>query len=349
MKLNKTSIFFIVFCLVILGITSFLEMFVGPILIGFLVSYLLNPFIDLLKNKGVSRNISATVSIIAIILIATTIIWIVLPVVILQIQTIITHIPESKEFFDEKILSKIRGITDQFNGHTQDSAAMPTPMQFSFDKISNALFTGIGESTKFLLSSVLFIVATPVFIFIFIKHLPSFYTFIYQLIPASTRVTVLDFFKDVDLRLKAVLRGQLLVVSILTVLYPIAFLIADLPTAIGIGVLVGLARLVSGLDTIVAVTLGSLVLIVNNSSFKVIISSIIAYSVVQALDAFVINPRIMGKLAGLNPILILISIISFGYWFGMYGVLLAIPIVTILKVAFQKMFWSYKTSSFFSE
>ncbi len=349
MKINKTALFFIVFLLLMVLATTFLSMFVGPILLGFLVSYLMNPVFVYFEKRGVSRTLSAAVSVISIILIVSIIVWIVLPIVLTQIRTIIIHIPDFKLYVDQNLQPKIQAFLSQFTAHETRDTSSVTPTAFNFDNISHALLSGIGESTKFLISSVLFIIATPLFMYIFMTRLPKFYSFIYTLIPASSRNTTVSFFHEVDQKLRAVLHGQVLVVLILSCIYPIAFLIAGMPTAIAIGVLVGVARLISGLDTIVAVTLGSIVLTVNNSDLRTVISCIVAYIIVQCLDAFVINPRVMGRFAGLHPVLILVSIISFGVWFGVYGVLLAIPIVTILKVAFQKMILVYKTTEFFQK
>lgn len=349
MKQNKTAIFFIIFLTCTLIATTVLSIFVGPILLGFLVSYLLNPSFVHLERKGISRNTSAIVSIVLIILLISTAVWIVLPIVITQIETIVAHIPDFKNFLNQKIGPKIEHFIGMFGGTVPQNWSLHSIFPFDYQKISSTLFQSLGESTRFVLFSLLFIVATPFSMFMFMKHLPHFYSYINTLVPPSIRDSVDDFFKEVDVKLRAVLRGQVLVVLIMSILYPIAFLIAGLPTAIAIGVLVGLARVVSGLDTLVAVTLGSIVIIANGSSYQVIFGSIAAFLTLQALDMFLINPRVMGKYAELHPLLILMSVILFGYWFGFYGVLIAIPSVTILKVASQKLLIGYKRTSFFKK
>ena len=108
MKLNKTAIFFIILIVGVLAAITFLSMFIGPILLGFLVAYVLNPLFVYLENKGISRNISSIISIILIILIAATVAWIVLPILISQIQTIVTYLPEFKMYLQEKLIPKIQ-------------------------------------------------------------------------------------------------------------------------------------------------------------------------------------------------------------------------------------------------
>lgn len=325
----------------------FLSIFVGPILIGFLVAYLLNPSVTYLERKGIARNTSAIVSIVLILLLLSTFVSIVLPIVIAQIKTIVDHVPDFRDLIEQKIFPKIQLFFGRFDQTSQETWTLHSFFSIDYQKISNTLIHNVGEGTKVVFSSLLFIITVPIFVFIFIKHLPQYYGYIHSIVPNSVRPAFTDFFTEVDKKLRVVLCGQILVVLIMACLYPIAFLISGLPAAIGIGVLVGLGRIVSGLDTMIGLILGSIVLISSNSSYQVIFSSILAFASLQTLDMFFINPRIMGKFAGLHPLLILISVVVFGYWFGVSGVLLAIPIATILKVAFQKLLTGYKKSNFF--
>lgn len=347
MKQHKIAIFFIIFLTCILVVGIFFNIFVGPILIGFLVAYLLNPSITYLERRGISRNTSAIVSIIVILLLLSTFVSIVLPIVIAQIKTIVDHLPDFRNLIDQKIFPKIQTFFDRFGGTSGETWTVHSIVQVDYQKISNTLIHSVGEGTKFVVSSMLFIITVPIFIFVFIKHLPRYYIYIQSTVPNSVRSAFIDFFSEVDKKLRTVLRGQILVVLIMACLYPIAFLIAGLPAAIAIGILVGLARIVPGLDTITGLVLGSIVLMSSSSSYSVIFSSILAFACLQAFDMFFINPRIMGKFAGLHPLLIIISVVVFGYWFGISGVLLAIPTVTILKVATQKLLAGYKKTAFF--
>lgn len=347
MKLNKTAAFFIIFLMFILIIGMFLSIFVGPILIGFLVAYLLNPLVNYLERRRISRNTSAIVSIILILILLSTFVSIVLPIVIAQIKVIVDHVPDFRDLIEQKFFPKIQMFFDRFNGTSGEHWTLHSIIPIDYQKISNALIHNVGEGTKFVFSSLLFIITTPIFVFIFIKNLPRYYIYVNSIVPNSVRSAFTEFFTEVDKKLRAVLGGQILIVLIMSVLYPLAFLIAGLPAAIGIGVLVGLGRIVSGLDTITGLVLGSIVLISSGSDYSVIFSSLLVFLCLQTLDMFFINPRIMGKFAGLHPLLILISVVVFGYRFGVSGVLLAIPIATILKVAFQKLLAGYKKSAFF--
>jgi len=323
-------------------------MFVGPILLGFLVSYLLNSLFVYLEHKGFSRSISAYTCVILILLLIATLVWIILPILLTQLQTIVVSLPKILGLIDLYFSPKIKIIASYIDDSSTQNISIYNIFPFNFEGVLEVILTGFTSSTKFILSSLIFIVFTPVFMFIFMKYLSKLYLSINQLLPPSIKSFLLDFFSEIDTKLKTVLYGQLTVVLLLCILYPIAFLIAGLPTAIFVGIVVGAGRIISGLDTIIAIFLGSIVIIINECNYTIILSSILAFTCVQTLDNFLITPKIMGKFAGIHPLVIFLSIITLAYWFGVYGALLALPIIAILKVVLQKVFVAYKNSAFFN-
>ncbi len=346
MKLNKTAIFFIVFILVVLAATTFLSMFIGPILLGFLIAYLLNPLFIYLESKGISRNTSSAISIILIILLAATVVWIVLPILISQIQIIVADLPQFNTFLQEEFVPQAQIFLSEMGLKKWSHFNLNS---LNVEQISTVLLTGIGESTKFIVSSLFFLVAAPVFIYVFMRRLPNLYAFIYKYVPEKSKPVFVDYFNELDIKTRAVINGQLAVVLIQAILYSIAFSIAGLPTAIGVGVILGIARIISGLDTVLAFTLVPIVLIVNQSGIWIAVYTCIAYLCVQALDNFFVTPKVMGKSSGLHPLVVLIAILVFAYWFGFYGALFAIPIVTILKVSIKRLLTAYTQTSFFKQ
>lgn len=157
----------------------------------------------------------------------------------------------------------------------------------------------------------------------------------------------IDLAKELDKKLKSVILGQFIVISVLCVLYSTFLFIAGLPSAIAVGILTGIARFVPYLDTIVGSFLCFFVLVTNSASNEVILTVCIAFLSVQCIDGLVITPRIMGKFSDLHPFLVLLSVICFGSWFGFYGVLLAIPAAAIGKVVVKILLDNYKKSNYF--
>ena len=142
-------------------------------------------------------------------------------------------------------------------------------------------------------------------------------------------------------------RGQLLVISLLSTLYAAAFAIAGLPGGVAVGVLTGIARIIPYLDIVVGGTLSFLIIIANNSPTSVIVGVLICFALIQLLDALLLTPKIMGQFSGLHPFIIIISVLCFGDWFGVYGVILAIPLAAFGRVALLHLLDAYRSSQFY--
>jgi predicted PurR-regulated permease PerM len=170
---------------------------------------------------------------------------------------------------------------------------------------------------------------------------------IISFIPIDVIPRFVDFFGEVDKKLRSVLCGQSLVILSLCCLYPFAFLIAGLPAAIAVGVLTGLARFIPYMDIVVGSFLCFFVLATNSVSQSLVLYVSLSFLIVQLLDGLFITPKIMGKFSGLHPSLVILSVLCFGDWFGFYGVLLAVPIAAVGKVSFDKVLKTYKESVFF--
>jgi predicted PurR-regulated permease PerM len=167
------------------------------------------------------------------------------------------------------------------------------------------------------------------------------------LVPPDLRGSFLYFIREANHTLRAVLRGQILVITLLAILYATAFYFSGLPAGIIIGLLTGFARLVPYMDLLVGGSLSGLVLVANHAEPPLVIAVLASFLFIQILDGLFLTPRIMGQFSGLHPFLIVLSVFCFGDWFGFYGVLLAIPIAAFLRVLFHFLIEAYKESQFF--
>jgi predicted PurR-regulated permease PerM len=143
------------------------------------------------------------------------------------------------------------------------------------------------------------------------------------------------FVARIDTVLRAVVKGQFLVAFVLSIFYMAGFSLIDLPSGIAIGAIAGVCRVVPYFDVFVGLILSSIVILTQGSGIAVFIGVLIVIAVVQSLDGMIITPRIIGDRAGLHPIVVIASVFSFGHWFGLLGVLLAVPIVAASVVALQ--------------
>ncbi len=348
MKSNRGKIFFLSFFLIALGIFLFLNIVIGPLIFAFVIAYLLNPFFELLEKKGINRAYISFATLILFGLLSLLALWILFPILFEQLRGLIKLLPGFKIYLEESLLPKIQSIISEFTGQKQYKVIYLYDLfPINLDKISQTLLTKIGDSTRFLVSILLLVIFTPFFSYFFMRDFNRMHHKIFELIPIDLKPTFIEFTEQVDKKLRSVLRGQFIVIVTLCILYPSALLIAGLPTAIAVGVLTGLARLVPYMDILVGSFLCFFVLVTNSATTHLIFTVSLAFLVVQCLDGLFITPRIMGRFSGLHPSLVILAVLCFGDWFGFYGVLLAVPLAAVGKVSFNMMIKSYKESQFY--
>lgn len=161
-----------------------------------------------------------------------------------------------------------------------------------------------------------------------------------HLMPKKYRHTVTGILNDVKDGMNRYFRGQALVALCVGILFSIGFLIIDFPLAIGLGLFIGALNMVPYLQIIgfvPTIMLAILKAADTGDNFWIIIASATAvFIVVQIIQDGYLVPRIMGKITGLNPAIILLSLSVWGSLMGMLGMIIALPLTTLMLSYYQR-------------
>ncbi len=161
-----------------------------------------------------------------------------------------------------------------------------------------------------------------------------------QLLPERYRGFAKQLVGDVEDSMNRYFRGQGVIAFIVGVLFSIGFLIIDFPMAIGLGMFIGLLNMVPYLQT-----LGFLPCIIlalaksaetGQNFWMIMLLVLIVFGVVQAIQDGFLTPKIMGQVTGLNAAIILLSLSIWGSLLGMLGMIIALPLTTLLISYYQR-------------
>ena len=130
------------------------------------------------------------------------------------------------------------------------------------------------------------------------------------------------------------LSSQILDAIIVGILTSIAMSILGVKYAVLLGFMIGLFNLIPYLGAIVAVVIAILITLLTGGLSQAIWMAVIVI-VLQQIDANIINPRIIGNSLNISPILIIFSVTVAGAYFGVIGMFLAVPIVTVIKLILE--------------
>lgn len=214
-------------------------------------------------------------------------------------------------------------------------ASVLTQEQWSdiVQKSLSGTWTMVSGSISMLLTVCSWFIVLLYFIFILLDY-DRFMNSMRSLIPQKYKPTVLKIAGDIKNSMNRYFRGQTLVALCVGVLFSIGFFIIDLPLAIIMGMFIGLLNMVPYLQLISLLPTTLLCVVYaaeTNSSFWVIFAlAMVVYGVVQLIQDLYLVPKIMGKTMGLNPAIILLSLSIWGSLLGFLGLIIALPLTTLL-------------------
>lgn len=155
-----------------------------------------------------------------------------------------------------------------------------------------------------------------------------------RFVPKSKRNMAKKIVSDIDNGMSGYFRGQALVALANCVLFSVGFIIIGFPMPVGLGVFIGLISFIPYVQLLgffPATVLAILCSVDTSRNFWMLMLGVIAvYCIVQVLQDSIITPHIMGKILGLRPAVVLLSLTVWGYLLGIIGLIIALPLTQIL-------------------
>jgi len=308
--------------------------------LSFSLAYLANPAVTWLEGRKVPRTAA---SLLVICLIA----GIILAALLLFIPYFITQGIEFMEDLPGLVDSSLEKIS-QWRLWDRMGITVPEDFSEAMSEISrgaggvglsalkgalNALL-GFTSGVMGVLLSLVSLVIVPVFVFFFLKDFDSLKVSFAEMLPESRRKSVGEYFAMVDDVLSGFIRGQIIVALCLAVLYSAGLTLTGIRFGFFIGVVAGLLFIVPYVGTIIGIVASAVVLIVDFSGWGQVFGVAATFAVAQAIEGYLLTPRIVGNRVGLNQLETLVAILIGGEAAGFVGMVLAIPGGGILKKSF---------------
>jgi predicted PurR-regulated permease PerM len=327
------------------------------VFLTFIVAYILNPVVTRFSRARFLNRMSATaLTLIGLALIFGALMLVIIPDVIDEFRAFVERLPELtaqlqataipwvEKSFDVIVPRTWSGVFDQLRTTAdEDGKALLMPAAEVARTLFGTLVGTTGAAVFTALSALMF----PLFVFFLTKDFPRIIGSVDGLVPARYREQIRGLAVEVDKSLSAFLHGQFTVMVVLGTLYSIGYSIVGIPVAIGVGLLTGLLCFIPYAGAATGFGLALLLAILSMEGWSQILGVAIVFGVVQALDATVITPRILGGKLGLRPLWIIVALMAGGELFGFLGVLLAVPIAAVAKVLIAHTVALYRASDVF--
>ena len=332
---------------IIIGVLMLLKRLSGvllPFFLAWLIAYLIYPLVSFFQHKLRLKNriISIFCALFTLSVIGSVAFYLLVP-------------PMIQEFL------RVKDLLIEYFSTTHTASNVPTTLSefirqnidlhileqmFSQENILDALKVTVPKLWSLISESInlLFGFFTVFLILLYILFIMLDYESISEgwahLMPKKYRKTVTGILNDVKDGMNRYFRGQALVALCVGILFSIGFLIIDFPLAIGLGLFIGALNMVPYLQIIgfvPTIMLAILKAADTGDNFWIIIASATAvFIVVQIIQDGYLVPRIMGKITGLNPAIILLSLSIWGSLMGMLGMIIALPLTTLMLSYYQR-------------
>lgn len=326
----------------VLYITNYLSEVLLPFFIAWFFAYLLYPVVKFIENKlhVKVRALSILLAMGAAIAIVGGVIWLIIPPMIDQFDKLgevltrwvhqTTHTNNLTMLIKEWLQDNQTTI-ERFLKSKDFSDALKTTMPKVFSVVSQ---------TATVLMSIVASMITLLYMFFILLDYETLTANWVRIFPKKNRPFWSALMKDVERELNNYIRGQGMVALCMGIMFCIGFTIIGFPMAIGLGILIGIMDLVPYLHTFALIPTAFLAMLKaadTGQNFWVVFGlAVLVFCVVQVITDMVVTPKIMGKAMGLNPAILLLSLSIWGALLGFLGLIVALPLTTLLIAYWQR-------------
>ena len=304
---------------------------VVPFFLGATLAYVLHPLIRAAQTRGLSRAWAVMIFYILLIGLIGLFGWYTLPRLTREVVELAAVMPKYVEDAHHamKYLDGLRigGEVEQIvrnSLHQAENQAYQALTKFIDDLLGMA-------------SSLLSLVFAPILAYYFIRDWEKIRDGFLGLFPVGSRSRLVNLGLDIDQVLSGFIQGHLTVCIIVGVLTGLAAALLGVKYAIIIGIINGIAELFPYLGPILG-AIPSMALALTEGPRQAIYLGL-AILVIQQVESNLLSPRIVGTRVGLHPLLVIFALLSGGELFGIWGILLAVPVAAVLKVLVKFTFY----------
>ena len=287
------------------------------------------PLVDKLESKKIPRSVTATVLLIAVLLLLFSVLSAILPLFILEIK----DFSQNSALYWEKIATLFPGAASGESFLNIDKMT-----QSLSEKISDSFGGIFSNALSFLESLLSWAVLFSLTFYMLVKK-DGVRGFLKNIVPQKNRVYIFDLVSRIQIRMGRWLVGQASLVLVIFSMDYAALYFLNIPYALVLAFFGGIMEVIPYVGPILSVVPAALVGLTVSPFVSLLV--IILYIVIQQLEGHIIVPLIMKKAVGLDPVVIILSLLIGSALLGFWGILAAVPFAAALNI-FLGDFWENK-------
>lgn len=305
-----------------------------PFFIGFVIAWLFNPLVVKLENRGWNRAAASMVIFLVFILIIFAFFSMLIPTIYTQLNDLIASLPG--------IFNSLKNwITNFLNNFNSSDMVDVASIEANIFKSMEDLGTNITTNLPSMIMNIVGVVFSGLgtMAISLVVGLYLLFDFnnatdhLLKYIPKTHKYEIETLINQIGEELRKCVRGTLTIACMVFVCDSLGFAIAGLKAPILFGLLCGITDLIPYIGPYIGGAAAVIVGFSQNPMTGIIVLSVAV--VVQLIENYVLQPVVMSKTVELHPVTIIIGLLIFGHFFGIIGMILAMPIMSLIKVVYR--------------
>ena len=324
------------------GLLYALSPILAPFLAGAILAYVLNPLVGRLTGRYLPRIVAVWLALLLLLALVVALALVIVPLFIKELSMMSESLPAFLAWVNQQFAPWLK---ERFAIDFQ--LDIETVKQLAGNVLANNqdLVTSLLGSLKIgglaLIAFMVNVLLVPVVLFFLLRDWSTLVAHVDAMIPRHLHARATTILAEIDAVLAEFLRGQLIVMLVMSSFYATALSLAGLEFALPIGIITGLLVIVPYVGAFTGILLGSVAAAMQFGSLSGVAWVLVAFGAGQALEGIVLTPLLVGERIGLHPVAVIFALLAFGQIFGFFGVLLALPASAALLVALRHMKTAY--------
>ncbi len=317
------------------------------LVLALILSYVLDPIVNWLQRNKVPRTFAITLTLSAVILVFVYASTTVIPKVADQMVQLARQLDiRNIESIANQVETKLSDDYDFIpEGFLSNNLTQVLNSLFDFDQFSSVFSNVVGVFTD-IFSAILVV---PFAAFFFLKDGSKIRRDLLLLIPNKYFETSLTLIDKIEKRLGLYFRSVLLQSLLVAASSWATLSVAGLDNSLSVGIAVGLANTIPYFGPIIGYILSIIISIIETGDFSLVLVCMIAIFIVQMLDNIVFQPLLFSRSADMHPVAILFIILIGAEVAGILGMLVAIPLATVIRITIIQISWSFNNYQVFNQ
>jgi len=311
------------------AVVTLLGSMLVPVFASIVLAYLLEGVVRVLTRHGVGRRWAVLGVFLLFLVVLGAVFLALLPTVVNQVVQLVESLPAMLEQGQAAVL-QLPELYPEYFSADQVAALLDTIRREAIAYARSIAASFSFASVVSVITLVVYTILLPVLIFFFLWDKGKILSWMGRFLPRHHGLAI-SVWHEVDLQIGNYVRGKFVEVAILWFGSYLTFLFLGLDFAMLLALLVGLSVIIPYVGAIVVTLPIAIVAYFQFGASSEFMWVLIAYAIIQAIDANVLVPLLFSEAVNLHPVAIIIAILVFGGIWGFWGVFFAIPLATVIQ------------------